>query len=646
MSRSRQVNQAALKRKERAEKARKKYRFIGLRMWWSILLSKIFSDRDFINTEAGNNIYVGNNVIITKNSKIALLLVTDLGDRAPKFFTSYLINEVKKKFKDVSVDFKYKNSSYHPSTKTDLKNREELWTNILLKDKFTADSKSRAQRCLFTADLLKDKIQLYKTRFYVILKVGKEDSVNDVVKVAKEFLQHMGISSRRVSSQIMTHLQYISLLSNKEPKHMKDIPYIITSDQVLAEMMPNAQGMNDDDGTMIATDIVNDQPYIVNFRRLSGAKNIGVFAPSGEGKTFLCQIMGQNFYLDDYRECIDDIKGNEFTEHTRACGGTVLNFGPRSTTYINHFIWDDRVKGNIQEYASGQFTLCKQEMMILAQVREDQEVKLDLLIENFLKDLYMMIGANMNNKNTWKRTRDLTPQRVYRKFEDYLSEDIINSYGDVARTAYNNLGKYWDTQGSMAHTFRDALAYERVLDTPVLTFAYDVLDDTSNIDEALFKVRVLDARVIKDAYFINNKKLGLWTVFYMEEAAIAADFIMQEYNRSFILRRAQNVINIIIGNSLQAITDNPYAKGIISNLNMFIVGCVDTDSREYLLKQYSLKQKNKEYLEAIQDKEEYERTFVVINRLQKKPIDTLLKVFVPKSLLSSKVFKGVDVIDA
>lgn len=644
-NRSKYDNKAAQRRKEKSQKTKKKYRFLGIRMWWSTFLSKLFADRDYIAKDIGNNVYVGNNIVTTKRCKTALILITDLGDHAPKFFPSIIASKLKREFECVQLDPILKNKPFNPKQDRGLEDRVKLWTKTLQDNTKSERYISRAQRCLYTATLAKDGVQLYKTRMYLRLNVGKNDAVDNVVKSTVKALKRMGIESTPIRSKMDVHMKYTTMMSNVEPKDLRNIPYIITTDQVLAELMPNAQGLNDDRGTIIATDIINNNPYYVNFRANPGAKNIGIFAESGGGKTHLGLNIAQECYIDEYRECIEDIKGNEFVEHTKACGGTVINLGPKSRVYVNTFVWDKNTNKDAQEYASAMFTISKRKLCILAQCKPEDYSKSDILIDGFLQDVYHQCGAIMSNKNTWYRTESLTPQKIYLLFKKYLSLQMRTKYGEIAETAYNNIGKYFSSGGSVGHAFTRPINYAEVLDTPVLTFAFDMLDDVEGQDVALYEVKRLDMRIIKDDYIINNKKKALWTLDIEEEASIAPDFAIQEYTRSFLLRRAQNVVNVLIANSVQTLTSNKLAKGIIDNFTMLIVGNLNTTSQKYISEEYSLSKQNRDYIKRITDKSQYDKVFVVINKLQARPVDTLIKVYSTPEAVKSKIFKGVDVED-
>lgn len=633
----------AEQRKRKLKEKKKKFRFIGLRAWFSVFISHLYPDIDNVTDKIGNKIFIGNNVVVTKNSKTALLLITDLGLTAPRFFPSKLENQVKRKFKDVRIDFAYKTQPYAPNMRTGLESRVQQWTKTI--EKGTAPEKNRriAERCLYTVHLLKSKVPLFRVRPYIQIRVGESDKLQDVIDEVHKYLGKYGITYKDIKSNIDIHLQYIAMCCKKEPKNIKDIPWIICSLQTLAEISPNSQGINDAGGMILGTELMSMQPYMIDWHASAGAKNVYIQAPSGEGKTFIAQNWCQEARAINDKICIRDIKGNEFTGFTEACNGVIVDLGPKGTQYVNMWRWDATTKEDPKIYTNRLLTLVKRTMMILAKVKVEEEDTLGIFVDEFLKALYTKIGASRTNKNTWYRTETLTPYTMYTHLEEYISLDMKQIYGKTLKTAFNNWSTYFSPHGTNSHAFRDEIRYEDFINTDVLTFTFDMLSDTSVQDEALYKVKILFSGVLEDEYIMHNKALGFWTMIISEESSIAADFVLQEYVKNFLLRRAQNVYNVMLGNSLSALLSNPAAKGLIDTINMLVIGGVNAETREYLVKQYDLSPAIQERLKKIKDKQTYESVFVIVNMLQKKPVNGLLKIFVPKSVVKSKVFKGVDV---
>lgn len=640
LDKKKEASKAAKRRKVKVATKKKIESGIWYKVWLDTFLSNWFPDMDYIPETLGNSIYIGNNIIVTKNSKTALLLITDLGEIAPKSFTSLLTSHLKTKFNDVRVDFSFKSIEYKPNMKSGIDARVEQWNKTLNKENAHEKSKSIARRCIYTVELLNNKVKLFKVRPYIKIRIGKTDKVNAVVNEALDFLEGLGIETRRIKSNMDLHLQYISMVSGKEPQELKDVPCIICSKETLADMTPNTQGLNDSNGTILGSDLLNIQPYIINFRALPGGKGIYVIAPAGEGKTFLVLNWAEEFYVTNYRIAVDDIKGNEFAEFARACGGIVIDLGPRSPMYLNSFKFDKYTDEDETLHTSSRMNLSKITLLSLSKAKKENIIATERLIDKFLVDMYRKLGVSQTNRNTWDRTDHLTPAIILKYFKEYLSDDIKREYGSIATDAYDNIYFYFKETSPF---FKEEIIINDLIDSPVLTFAFDIISDTTIQDEALYTIRVMYKSHINQEYIYKNKKKGLWTVCIEEESAIASDAILAEYNKNFILRRSQNVINILLGNSVRALTENKISAGIMDNIQMLCIGSVNNTSRKYLIEEYQLSDKIQANLDKIHDKQTFESTFVLVNKMQKKPINTLLKVFVPNEVKNNPIFKGVDV---
>lgn len=633
----------AQERKRQLKLKKKKYRFLGLRMWFSVFISHFYPDMDTISDRMHGKLYIGNNEIVTKNSKTALILVYDLGVKCPKFFPSILERRIKRRFRNVKLDFVAKTEPYIPDSRTGLDSRVEAWTKTLKKKKNASQGrKDIASRCLYTVDLFNSKVPLFKVRYYVEIRVGNQDKLQDVVDKVEEELSGFGVRYKTIKSNIDKHIKYIAMINSVAPKDIKDIPWLICTTQTLAEISPNAQGVNDVDGMVLGTDLLSMQPYIVNFFASPGAKNIYIQAPAGNGKTFIAVNWCVEARDHNMRVCIRDLKGNEFTSFTRAYNGIVYDLGPKSNQFPNVLKWDSNTPMNAMEYTNKMLTLTKTILMILSKVKEEERELLEIFVNEFINALYSKLGAVRENRNTWYRTETLTPYTMFEHLKEFISTGIRQRFGKTLDAAYSNWSEYFTPSGLYGHTFMYEIKYEDFIHTDVLTFTFDMLSDTSIQDIPLYEVKTLFANVIEDDYLMYNKLKGLWTLMIEEESSIASDFILESYVKNFLLRRVQNVINVMLGNSLSALLSNKISKSLMDTINMLVVGGVNKETRDYLVAQYDLSDTIQKRLKEIKDIQTFESTFVVVNMLQKKPVNGLLKVFVPRSVTKNKLFKGVD----
>lgn len=621
----------------------KKEKFIRTRMWFATFIAAFFKDRGSIPPNIGNNMMIGNNTFITKGALHAVILVHEMSRDTPVAFISQMIESVKSKVPEVAIDVTLKQfrAEYNLNS-SEMKGRIRNWT-MTLDNPFAADqNKRRAARCLYTVDVVKSGERMYKAQIYIICRAPSGTLLNRAVEQVCNYLGSIGAAYKVVKSDMKKHLDLALLMSDKRLPVHKDLPTQIMSRQTLAEILPDTQGMNDENGTFLGIDRKMLSPYFINFRSTAKAKNIVVCAASGAGKTFLVQNWFLDMHATNYNMCIMDIKGTEFTPFTRAAGGIILSMRPSSTYYVNTFKFDkEEVSDDPRIYFDERFNLSKETMLLLADLPEDLAPQGEAMVEEFLQALYLQMGVSGDNMNTWFRTNNLTPYTVFDRLEAFCSNDIKRKYQGVADRILTRLRIYMSRTGSNSHMFRDAFDYKDILDTKVLTFDFGMLEAGTNTDQAMFKVRVLYMELLNDQYVSYKYRNGEWTGKVLEESGIAADYLIRLYAKDFMLRRAQNQVTILLGNSISSLVSNPNSKGIMENTNILVLGTLNKSSREYLTEEFGL-DKEFDELEEITRNPDFLNTFLLVNKMQQDATTALLKAYVPDRVVSGRLFKFVD----
>ena len=337
-----------------------------------------------------------------------------------------------------------------------------------------------------------------------------------------------------------------------------------------------------------------------------------------------------------------DIKGTEFIGFTKATGGIVLSMRASSTYYVNTWRFDkEEVSNDPTIYYDYRFNLSKETMMLLADLPAELRSQGESLIEEFLQSMYLQLGVTAENVNTWYRTHDITPYIVFDYFEHFCSPDIRRKYDVVAERMISRLRIYMSRNGSNSHMFRNAFNYKDILDTKVLTFDFGLLESGTSIDQAMFKVRVLYMDLLNDQYVSHKYSLGEWTGKVLEESGVAADYLIRLYAKDFMLRRSQNQVTILLGNSISSLAQNQHATGILENANILVLGALNKSSREYLVEEYGL-DKECDELEDLYTNPEYLNTFLLVNKMQKDATTAMLKAYVPQRVVDGKLFRIVD----
>ena len=635
----------ASKLDQKAKAKRKKEKHIVFRMWMSTLISFFFPDRGSIPDNIGNNILISNNLYVTKNHLTALIIIQEFSEYTPICWTSELLNTVKDIAPGVVVDIAFKGQRYHPDlSKSAMDSKERAWHQTLDNPFMPEQIVRRTARSLYTLDVARTGIAMYRERVYISVRAVTGTQLKRGMSAVTNYLSTIGAQFKRIQSNMDEHLRYVAMMSNKMPEHLKDVPACIFSTQTLAESMPVIQGANDQVGVLMGNDVVSGYPYLIDFKSTAAAKNIMIEALSGWGKTFMASYWLYPFFASGFNLALMDIKGNELTALTKALDGVILSMRPSSTSYINTFAWDIRevLNGDTRTYANERFRMSKERMLCICDLEEKEQSQAESLLEEFMQYVYKSVGASSDNVNTWKRTQVLNPYEIFDMFERYMSNELKEKYAEVWQKMLERLRIYMHRNGSKSHIFRDAYSYLDVLETSCLTFDFGILESSSNNDPVLFHLKVMDMIAINDEYVSYKKSLGQWTVKLLEESQVVDDWLTRVYTREITLRRAQNQVTVLLGNSIAALAANPLSRPMIENINILCLGSLNMSSRNFLLEEFGLNDIEADILEDIQTNPDMQRRFLLINRMEQNATTAILEANVPRDVAESELFKLVD----
>lgn len=348
-------------------------------------------------------------------------------------------------------------------------------------------------------------------------------------------------------------------------------------------------------------------------------------------------------YADNFSIVINDIKG-EFSAFAKACSGKILNMRSGYASIINTFKMQKKRLNEYQspeEYFDENFRLSKIKLMIIANLEKDKSARLEALIDQFLETVYLQLGVLKSNVNTWFRTNDLTFYKIYQLFLNYISQDIKAIYSDIIQSVLINFKIYLDKSSSNNSFLKNEYDIADIINTRVLVFDYGILDKSRIDDKVSLSLNQLDAKIITDYYSYSNKNKKLHTVSVNEEFQMTSQFLKHMYAESFSLRRAQNQINILLGNSLSALKEDKDSAIILDNINIWVLGKLTKSNIEYLTEEFSLEQ-FEDQMNELNQNNSLDRTFLIINKLYRNATSAMIKAFVPNSVIKNKIFKVVD----
>lgn len=612
----------------KANRPKREY-FKWVKMWISFLVSMTMKDRGKIPDNIGDRILISSNLYITKLYMTTIVQVHELGPKTPVTMMGCLNEALRDRGNKAILDFTLKNTKYQYDPKNSgLRSRIKMWENNIDSEGSTRKMKERAARCLYTVEQAEAGKQLKNSRMYISIRAKDIQTLNNAEKIIFDCLSQMGCIYLPAYGNIMENLEYISLMGNYN-SDLKGTVAVMTSNQVLSQLLPNCGSYNDKKGYYIGQNILNGSPYYLDTSAITVARNMYVVAPSGVGKTVLAMNMAQSAYENGAACCFMDIKGNEYTSFIKATDGYIVSLRPTSIEYINSWIMhkEDTDAEHAEAYFKSRVGFSKQQMIILSGVREREKVmELEELLDEFHDSLYVSLGAIPTNMNSWAGTERLTPYEVWEHFNEFLTPQKMAQYG-LSKTTIGVLRMYMSINGSKSYIFKQEFEYAKIIEAPTLSFDFGILgaQTISDIDEDLFRLKFLYMSKLNGDFVTRKYANGQRTFKVLEESQVVSPEIMKMYVQEYTLRRSQNQDTLLLGNSVQALYDNENARPLIENTRGLFIGELSKDARETVLEQFGY-----QYLEDLVkipgSSNRYKNCFVFINNMQTKHLFPIIKI--------------------
>lgn len=623
----------------------KREKFERLRMWVSVLTSMSMKDRGKIPDDIGDNILISNNMYTTKLYMTSIVRVVELSLDTPVTLLGCIRGELRKHKVPCIADFTLKNEYFDVRIKdAGLRSRIQGWENSLESDITTPRMKERAARCLYTVEVAASGNTLMKTRMYIQLCAKKGHDLEFAEKVVYNYLSSIGCTYMPVYSDVQQTLEYISIISDKRDTDLKDVAPIITSFRTMAEMFPNCGSYNDKIGYYIGMNMLNGQPFKINFGSITVARNIYVVAPSGVGKTVLGINMAQSALENGSAGCFMDIKGNEYNNLVNAVNGYVVSLRQTASEFINSWIMNKEDVGDegAEAYFKSRYNYSKTQMVILSGISDTNDLnELEGLLDKFHDALYVSIGVLPDNRNTWDKTKKLHPYNVFEAFTQYMTPEVMKRYR-FSNQLMSNLKIYMSESGSKSYVFKREFDYASILRSRAISFDFGILaegNDTTNVDINLFRLKFLYMRKLNSEFVTVNYSMGRRTFKILEESQIVSSDILRMYVEEYTLRRSQMQDTLLLGNSVSALMDREISKPIIENTRGLFIGELGKEARQKVIEEFGI-QHLSELIKLPGSSPEYKNSFLFHNLMQDKRIYPIIKVVMDKDK-KYKVFTPV-----
>lgn len=507
-----------------------------------------------------------------------------------------------------------------------------------------------------------NKDTLFYTNFFVELlipdKLLKQQEL--ILKEVEGISKRLGNTFEYVEMNTNKFLSTQSLTSYSNDD--KAFPRMIFSDEHLglnsSYMSPGLVGR---EGILHGIDKLSYLPLFVNYFNSPGAKVGMILAKSGEGKTYLAQMLAFNFICDNIHCSVLDIKGNEWNK-LRKLDVPYVEFvmNSRVGSYVNTLRLDDIVTEDTTTEELAELldmaitgTVRILSVMVNLKPNEGNAVDLDNILREAVGKVYSNTqGFQPNVATTYKVTKDLNYTDVINVVREFCKtavankEDLANfdeKKADLCKLIINRCNGFIQEYNRSTAKFKKEITLAEVLNKPLVIYSMMKNAETQySIDDTVytFMIQYLD---IKKQYI--RKKQGLHTVAFYEELQRCGNMkSMMDFIAAMVTgARSNNLAVFLLLNAISTFEQEGAFKAIKSNITIDIIGKLNRDDVHELINSFDCGD-IADYLDLInpdltkkenleKKRENYERTFALKFRKSETEYDkTMFEVIVPKSI--------------
>lgn len=615
----------------------KREHFEAARMWVHYILSSLQKDRGRIPPNIGNRMMVTNNMYVTRYYLSSVIQVQSLSLQTPITLQSELVHHLRKEGCHAIVDVTMKQIPFDVKLEdSGLKSRIQLWQMTASHEDATMREKETAARCLYTVDVAKSGVPLFKTRLFITVRAKTGTELTAAEKLVYSYLRMINAEFTQVTGNLNEVLEFMTPIADTRTKEIKSWKAITTSEQTLAEMMPNKGSLNTKQGVFMGVDVKNGTPFKLDFKSITGARNLYLLASSGKGKTVTALNLCCSAVEEGYAVCVQDIKGNEFSNFIKATGGYIVSLRESSSGFINSWQMHkkDTDDANAAYYFRQRLNFSKEQLLILSGL-QDYEARNDLeeLLDSFHDAMYEELGVLPTNRNTWENTESLDPFVVYDKLRDYMTPTVISRYPGVSRKVLNALRMYMSRDGSKSYIFKGEFDYASILRSNTVMFDFGMLEGSTELqDTVIFRLKFAYMRKLNAEYVAYKFSRNIKVLKVLEESQVIVNDpdIIRGYVEEITLRRAQGQTTLLLGNSVSSLLDNAVSKPIVENITGLLIGNLERGARKMAVERFGL-QDYAEIIDQINVEDRYINSFVFINRMEQHAAVPVLRIVWNKS---------------
>lgn len=329
---------------------------------------------------------------------------------------------------------------------------------------------------------------------------------------------------------------------------------------------------------LLGTDIATLEPLALSFTSSGDGQNILIVGATGSGKTYLFESLMMNSGLLRFKFNVMDYKGSEYACMADIIPNSItLDFGTDSPKFINtmKFIPELYEKSEWQKAFTMNTEATVRSLRMLSGVTENIKAAENAL-EDMIRGIYSSHKVYYEDPDSYYNTRHVDYFKDIGDALNIFRQDTFRSvYGEnVCRELFSGLTSYFSPLSHRSYMFTEEIDLGEVLNKDCIIYDFNMNKDSQWDSRMVYKIYNLD--YVSNLFIQKNKKEGYTTFNSLEEYQRAVNYedLRKIYNSKFSGGRSDNVINVVLTNTVRPLLDkNSFdISAIRENISTVFVG--------------------------------------------------------------------------
>lgn len=482
-----------------------------------------------------------------------------------------------------------------------------------------------------------------------------EESCEEIERLAKSMRLRMVRRKYTLLNELRAILPFA-----RDDEVKADLPRRMMTDDMVIGMSTISQGVFGQDGTVLGLDVLNGTVVMHHFKSdPDKAENWLITATTGGGKSYFVKNMLMYLLADNFKVCIMDYEGDEYTNIANFIRGgnpkdvLTVQLGNGSGIYFDpcaiaemtgNMEIDKAAKASAQDFIMAMFK-------IMAGGEEAMSVESEKVLSLAVQRMYDSLGVT-EDMSTWKNSKDAKIQDIYDELVNIVVSGEFNNETDrekhmAAVRLRDATSVYFEKNEVKYGTFLTPVQASDLYGANLVVFSFGMKGaDVSATGADILALKQLSVAYVNILisnhckYVQHRFNVKVWEEFQRWGAIEGSGSII---SNCITGGRKRGDVHLIITNDIMALLDdsNETNARLRQNVNNFAVGKLEKSAREAFTRKYGLPDLLPE-LNAIADgKDGYDHAFCIYTDDGEA---TTAKCMLPQSIARSGLYNtGVQI---